>query len=261
MSDGREIKPTTKRRQEARREGRVAASSSLVGGTCWLSLVALASLCGAQWIVAGKQAVMLFWSQPIQVWTVESRSEVQGAMVHFAMASGALLGFLFASAVLGRLAQVGFLWAPHRILPQSERLNPSARFTELFSLDRLVLGVRAMSIFVILVGVLIASLWIGQMSILQLTLASNIGNAVFQLFLRCGLHIGICLFVVGLLDYAYQRYRFEQSLRMTPEEIRAEVQAVQKNPQIGTGRHGLRQKLKLSDVHTQNVQNSRASAD
>ena len=261
MSDGREVKPTIKRRQEARREGRVAASTSLVGGTCWLSLIALASLGGAQVIVAGEQAVRLFWSQPIQVWSDESRSEVQGAMFHFTVALGVLLGFLLTSAVLGRLAQVGFLWAPTRILPQSERLNPSARFTELFSQDRMMLGVRAMSIFLILVGVLIASLWIGRTSILQATLATDMGNAVLQLFLRWGLHIGICLLVVGLLDYAYQRYRFEQSLRMTPEEIRAEVQAVEKNPQIGAGRHGLRQKLMLSDVHSQNVQNSRASAD
>ena len=42
-------------------------------------------------------------------------------------------------------------------------------------------------------------------------------------------------------DYAYQRYRFEMSLRMTPEEMRAEVQAVEGNPHIAAGRQGIRQ--------------------
>ena len=59
-----------------------------------------------------------------------------------------------------------------------------------------------------------------------------------------GLQIGGCLFVIGLLDYGFQLYRFEQSLYMTPEELRTEIQAVQANPQIGAGRRSLQQEIR-----------------
>jgi flagellar biosynthetic protein FlhB len=39
------------------------------------------------------------------------------------------------------------------------------------------------------------------------------------------------LLVLGVIDYAWQRWRFEQRLRMTPEELREELRQQEGDPQ------------------------------
>src|SRR4029450_6339588 len=38
-----------------------------------------------------------------------------------------------------------------------------------------------------------------------------------------GLRIGIVLLVLAIIDYAYQRYRIEQELKMTKQEVKYEM--------------------------------------
>lgn len=243
MSAERELKPTIKRRQEARREGRVAASSTLVGGACWLGMAAVAALLGHQAIMAGKQAVALLWSRPITRVASEEFSALQSLCWQAAIATAGMIVLIFAVTTLARIAQVGFLWAPTRLLPQAQRIHPGPRLAGLFSADKCVHAVLACSVFVLFLSVLSMSLWYGRESILRIAMAPDVGEATFQLAIHGGLWISGGLFVIGLLDYAYQHVRFEQSLQMTPEELRAEIQAVQENPQIGAGRRGLRQQI------------------
>ena len=37
------------------------------------------------------------------------------------------------------------------------------------------------------------------------------------------LKVGIALLILAILDYAYQRWKFEQDLRMTEQEVREEM--------------------------------------
>jgi flagellar biosynthetic protein FlhB len=55
-----------------------------------------------------------------------------------------------------------------------------------------------------------------------------IGAAAFRVALKCSL----MLVALAILDYAYQRWEFEKSIRMTKQEIKEEMKNTEGNPQI-----------------------------
>jgi len=46
------------------------------------------------------------------------------------------------------------------------------------------------------------------------------------------LKVGAALLILALLDYAYQWWRHEQDLKMTPQELREELRNLEGNPQF-----------------------------
>src|SRR5205085_7416790 len=52
----------------------------------------------------------------------------------------------------------------------------------------------------------------------------------WSLTMRLGLGMGGALAVLGALDYAYQRFRFERSLRMTRQEVKEEAKREEGDP-------------------------------
>lgn len=245
MSDERTLKPTTKRRQEARRQGRVAVSGSLVGSVSWLGLAALTSIFGAHAIVTTKQAVETLWNQPILIRSGDSLDLLRSTLLHVSARLVPLLCFIVATAILGRVAQVGFLWVPTRVLPQADRIQPSgARLAEWFSMDKLGLALRGFAVFTTLGAILAFGIWNQKNALSELMVSADIARTYLRFASHWGLQTGGCLFVIGLVDYAYQAYRFELSLQMTPEELRTEIQAIQENPQVSAGRRGLQQSIR-----------------
>ena len=54
------------------------------------------------------------------------------------------------------------------------------------------------------------------------------------------------LLVLALLDYRYQRCKFEQDLRMTPQEVREEMRNLQGDPQVIARRRAVQRQLVLN---------------
>lgn len=135
-----------------------------------------------------------------------------------------LLGAV-AVAVLSRLAQVGFLWVPNRVAPNPDRINPANRASVLLSPDSLVQFAKSLLVVGVALSLVGYGLWDGRE---QIAMASSAGLPfALTLLSQWGLRLGGVLLLFALIDYAYQRQRFEASLRMTPEEMRSEVKAVQ----------------------------------
>ena len=44
--------------------------------------------------------------------------------------------------------------------------------------------------------------------------------------------IAVALLVLAILDYGFQRWKYEQDLRMTPQEVREEMKNLEGNPQV-----------------------------
>jgi len=243
MSD-RTLAPTVKRRQEARKQGRVAASSPLVGAITWLGVAVMVAAFGARAVVRAKDTVEAVWSSQTSLSQLQELSFVREAVSSVVVFVIPVLAVVFLLAVLGRLAQVGFLWIPDRILPKFDRIQPGQRFTELLSMEKFITALCGVAIFAAMGAVLWCGIWCQREAIVRTMLSEELGRTAVSYIANWGLQIGACLFVIGLLDYGFQLYRLEQSLYMTPEELRSEIQAVQANPQIGAGRRSLQQELR-----------------
>ena len=132
---------------------------------------------------------------------------------------------LLCVAVVGHLLQVGIQPQPQRLAPDWSRLNPLATALQMFSGDSAVRELLGVLKLAVVLSVAAWALWNQRDPILALgnlspaALATTLAELVGGICLK----VGGALLVVAAADYGFQRWRYELSLRMTPEEMREEM--------------------------------------
>jgi len=69
---------------------------------------------------------------------------------------------------------------------------------------------------------------------------------MINLALTTALWVGIALFALALLDFAYQRWKHEQDLRMTRQEVVEEMKNMQGDPQVMARRRAVQRQMALN---------------
>ncbi len=242
--------PTPHRRQKAREQGHVARSQDLGSAVLLLAgmLVLLMSgkalidflgryatqqLGGEAWLAADADFVAAQWTATL------------GNLARHLLP---ILGLTMLVAIAVNVVQVGFLFLPNKLAPDVSRLSLIKGFGRLFSLSsaaRLAFG-----IFKILVigTVAFVSLYGERQKILGLGALAPPEVAVYLLSVLTWttVKIGLALLVLALLDYAFQRWKHEQDLKMTPQEIREEMKHLEGDPQIVARRRVVQRQLVLN---------------
>jgi len=163
-----------------------------------------------------------------------------------------LVGFILSSvgiAVLMRLVgswmQIGFLFAPKALKIDLNKLNPFAHAKQMFSaqsLTTLLLSIlKAVAIAATLYAVVKPSL--GALILLSNTDLTTYWHALLQLFrhiLRATLGL---LVVIGVVDFALQKYFHAKKLRMSHEDIKKEYKQSEGDPHVKGHRRQLAHEL------------------
>jgi flagellar biosynthetic protein FlhB len=152
----------------------------------------------------------------------------------FAFLMGPIILCLALMAVASNIAQFGFLVSQEALKPRLSRLDPIAGFKRLFSLRSLVELVKSL-VKLAIVGYVAWRVVQGEWDrILPLSEASPwaIGAHLGRVIVGIGLHAGIALLVLALLDYLYQRWEHERSLKMTKEEVKDEYKQREGDPKV-----------------------------
>jgi flagellar biosynthetic protein FlhB len=155
---------------------------------------------------------------------------------------------IVSAALLSNVAQVGFHLSGYPLVPRIEKLSPIAGFRRMFSARSLAELVK--SIFKIVLVGLIAYITVrGELD--RLVALTNVdvwgawaffGKVVFKL----GMRIAITFLALGLADYGFQRYQFEQDIKMTKEEVRQEIKDFEGDPQIRARIRRVRRQMAIS---------------
>jgi flagellar biosynthetic protein FlhB len=238
FADMRTEPATPRRRQEARRKGQVARTGELSS-----ALVLLAGF-GALYLwlphVSGELITFtrrLYEGALLRFASVEA-SEIPTMFLDWSWLAVRLAGpIALVTMVVGfasQLVQVGFLTSSEPLKPQLKRIDPISGFQRIFSKRALVELLKA-TLKVTLVGALAygavrSSLgeYTEYMKLGPAQAAIQTGRAVFRL----AFWIGLCLLVLALFDYLYQRWEHEQSLRMSRRELKEELRQTEGDPQI-----------------------------
>jgi flagellar biosynthetic protein FlhB len=163
-----------------------------------------------------------------------------------------ILGLMMLGGVLASVLQVGFLWVPERLAPDINRINPLAGLQRLFSLPstaRLGFGL----VKVLLVSAVAAAvLWWRRGAILRSgeLATAELGRFLIDISLNTMLWCGLALVLLAILDYALQRWKYEQDLRMTHQEVREEMKNLQGDPQIVARRRAIQRQMALNRIST-----------
>jgi flagellar biosynthetic protein FlhB len=147
---------------------------------------------------------------------------------------------------------VGLLWVPDKLALDVGKLNPLNGLQRIFSLAgtlRLGFGLLKMLIVAVVAVSVIWSRWD------QVMRASALETAQYATFLvdislKTMLWAAVALFVLAVFDYGAQRWKFEQDLRMTHQEVREEMKNMQGDPQIIARRRAIQRQMVMNRIST-----------
>jgi flagellar biosynthetic protein FlhB len=148
-----------------------------------------------------------------------------------------LIGVLFAVAAVAaigvNLLQTGVVVSFTPITPSFNKINPLSGFQRLFSKTVFVnlakqllkLGAVLVIIYTSVAGNTGTLLMLGELS--PSNLMGFVGNLIFSI----GWKFGMLLLIVGLLDFAYEKWQFEENLKMSKQEVKDEYRQSEGNPE------------------------------
>lgn len=241
--------PTERRRTEAREKGNVAKSGDLTAAALMLAAAAavltLAPPLSRE--LAGHTAASLS-SVKLQVdqgWALRLANETAMSL------GGAVLPVLVLTGLVSlgaNLVQTGFLFAPEAVQPKFSRISPFAGAKRILSVRALAkLGV-SLGKLGLLAAITTLVVWWSLPEFLLLTgaEAGGIASLIHEATARLAFALAAALLVLALLDFGFQKWKHEQELRMTKQEVRDEMKNMEGDPQIRHRRREAHRKLTQS---------------
>lgn len=145
-----------------------------------------------------------------------------------------ILLFLVIAAVGSNYLQVGFMIAHKALIPDFGKLNLLSGIKRMVSVQSMVETIKGLLKMSIIgfIGFTVIRKHIPDFLILSnvsigASLAS-LGDILFELTLK----VGIALLVLAIADFVYQRYQYEESIKMTKQEKKDESKQHEGNPEV-----------------------------
>ena len=239
MAEARDDKteaPTPRRRAEAREQGNVARSPDLTVALLLIGMMLMLHGTGPKLVSAMRALVQEMLEA--QAFTDTSAGGALTSALRAVLVAGAAMAPLLVGVVLiaaiANVLQVGFNLSPKRLQPNLAALNPLRGFGRIFSgrspvqllISAAKLVLLAMVAYSAVHGRLEQIMSVQALSFLQIFRLG--AELVYEIALR----IGIALLILSILDYAYQKWRIEQQLKMTKQEVKEEMRRMEGDPKI-----------------------------
>ena len=230
----RSEQPTARRREEARKEGRSPASRDLPGALVLLGGLAVHTMAGGYVVT---EALQQFERGLVALPSSDLTLDEAVARC-FAAGTGALRivwPFLVVPALIAAataLLQSRLALSVTAITPKWERVDPARGIRRLLSGHSVVEVLRAMLKLAAVGAVAYVTLRADWGLLVRPGSDNAVLTALGQVLSSLWLRIGITFLVLAALDYGYQFWQHEKSLRMTKQEVKQESKEQEGNPQL-----------------------------
>jgi len=228
--------PTPKKRQELKEKGEVAKSKELPSVAVLLAALISLSLFGSfmynhiQIIMKGAFSLPSVHNFNIP----EFLKFAQNIIGRFIILLSPLFAAIFITAILSNVMQVGFILSSESIVPKLSKIDPIKGFGRLFSKHAFMEFIKSLLKLTIVGGVAYLTVK-GEMKNFALLsdMALNsifvyILKIFFKIFIRCSL----AMIVLVVIDYAFQRWEFENRIKMTKQEVKDDFKKSEGDPLI-----------------------------
>jgi flagellar biosynthetic protein FlhB len=224
--------PTGRKLSRARSEGNIAKSADF-SAAIDLSGSFIALLVLGPGLVATLAAILRSLLDARGFSSPDSLEGV-GVLLRFAGSRGVqavlpFLGALFVVSLVAQFIQVGWLWTYKPLHPKLQRLNPINGAKKLLGKNNLIkLSVNSVKLAVV-GSVAVGVSWgnIRKLSALPaldaLPALAVVGNILISMLVW----VLFILLVIGIIDYAFQRWNRIQKLRMTKQEVKDEIKSME----------------------------------
>jgi flagellar biosynthesis protein FlhB len=157
---------------------------------------------------------------------------------------------LMSVAILASVLQTGFIWQPHKIKLDTKRLSPQHWWRQVTRGSHWVEYLGSACRAAMILAVVMVTLWTQREELAQLSFstASGVEQGGLQILSSAVLRVAVVLLAFASVDFCWQRWKWNQSLRMTSEELKEEQREQQ--GQRGNGeKRPPRQGFSAEDPH------------
>ena len=233
--------PTSKKLSDARKEGKVAKSKEIVNGVSLLGFfLALRIFFGFAGVRISDIFRWIYTLMPdienmkdgltIQVFMGILRPLLAKTLI-------ILIPFLligFATDFVTNLVQVGWKPTLKPLEPKLSKFNPISGFKRIFSKQSLVNLIFAIAKIGLVCFIAYTSIKDQAKTLFSLyDIALNAAlSLIFEIIVDTGIKISVVYIFLGLADYAYQRWKFKDDMKMTKQEVKDEYKNTEGDPQI-----------------------------
>ncbi len=150
---------------------------------------------------------------------------------------------IFLIALLANIIQVGFTASTKAIEPKLSRLSLISGFGRLFSMRSIMEAVKAVAKLSVIgiVAYLIVRREMDHIAGLFTLSVAEILLYLLKTAFKIFIWVILVMVAVALLDYLYQRWQFEQQIKMTKQEIKDEFKQSEGDPQVKSRIRSLQQ--------------------
>lgn len=166
--------------------------------------------------------------------------------------------FGFVITILVSIGQVGWTVSTKPMKPELSKFNPINGFKRIFSKDslfQLLLSIVKIG----LIGYIAYSSLKDRVNDLFILYDLSLNQAISlvgTLIIDVGLKISLVYLIIGIADFAYQKYKFNDDMKMTKQEVKDEYKNTEGDPQIKG-----RQRRKMQEVSQRRMMQDVPKAD
>lgn len=233
---------TTKKLDDARKEGNVAKSKDIVSAVALLtSFVVLKVTIGN--IGTGLMGIYTLAYNRIALFANPGSDEINYNSVVYIAKDMAIEGFklvipifalMFIIAFVGDLVQVKWKITAKPLQPKASKINPLKGFKRIFSMQSLVNFAKSLALVTIISFMVFQTIKTKRgvlFNLYEISLPEAlgvIGNLVFSIAIKiCAVYL-----IVGVADFTYQKIKFKNDMMMTKQEVKDEFKDAEGDPKI-----------------------------
>jgi flagellar biosynthetic protein FlhB len=147
--------------------------------------------------------------------------------------------------------QVGFLFSPKVIQPKFNNINPANYFKNVFNFKKSGFELFKNLAMLGVMGSVIYNVFVTSETKIQGALFSTWFDSVLifdSMLTEFTIKIGVVFLLLGILDYFYQKYEYENSLKMKKQEVKDENKNQQGNPEVKNQQRMARRRIMEKQV-------------
>ncbi|SDH37573.1 flagellar biosynthetic protein FlhB [Pseudobutyrivibrio sp. 49] len=234
--------PTSKKLSDARNEGKVAKSKEMVNGIALLgfffALSVFLGFAGVRfeeifaWIYSIIPDVVSYNGSGLTVHTITGIFRILLVKMLIILLPFFIIGFI--TGFVTNLIQVGWKLTLKPLQPKLSKFNPVSGFKRIFSKDSIMNLLMALAKIFLVCYIAYISIrdQAGNLFILyDIGLNASL-SLIFKLICEIGIKISIVYIILGLIDYAYQKWKFTNDMKMTKQEVKDEYKNTEGDPKI-----------------------------
>lgn len=230
-------KATPRKKSKARKEGQVLQSREMTAAIVLLCMfIGLRAFGGFMYeeILGCFKKVFTVYFEEDNLFTIDGVMKMfDETLITMLKIVAPLFAIALLTGLVSGFAQVGFLFSTKTLGVKLGKINPLNGFKRIFSARSLVDLAKSI-IKIAVVGYVGYSYIKGEskdmlstMNMDVISIASYIGVTATNV----GIRMGIAMLFIGVIDYGYQWWEYEKSLRMTKQEVKEEYKETEGNPQ------------------------------